>query len=373
MFRLINNEPAYFLKSTYLTLLEKSVALNLSDITFQTNCPIFGTLHGEQHILTDRELTTNEVEDLINILYGSNAYAKVLSDGDIDFSYTLNVTEQKLRFRVNASLMSEYGHLGVQVSIRILGSTPPTLENLKTPRAIKQLSYVREGIVLICGATGSGKSTLLASMILARAEAKGRGEKILTYEAPIEYILPMYSKNSLISQSEIPRCMPSFAHAVRNALRRTPTAIMVGESRDRETIESVIEAALTGHCVYTTLHSESVQHALKRLLMVFPEEDKRRIAYDFFSTVKAIVWQSLVPSVDGERIALREYIVVDGELKGELLLSLDSKKIDDLIYQRMEEAQSTLSHQGKWLLDQELITEEVYQSYVLSKFDQFKK
>ena len=365
---LFEHEPPYFLHCHYDMLLTYAVRNNISDLTAQTDSPVFGMRYGQHIKLTSRNLSSNEIEDFINLLYGSNASAKVLTGNDLDFSYTHHVTtSEKLRFRVNASLINQYEKLGIQVSMRILSTTPPPIDTLLLPQDLINLSFIDKGIVLVCGATGSGKSTLLASMLTLRAKKSVTGEKIVTFEAPIEYILPSHTVNSIAAQPEVPRCLPNFAYAIRNALRRTPTAIMVGESRDNETISAVIEAALTGHSVFSTLHSQSVTQAVNRLLMLFPQAEKQRIYYDFFSSVSAIIWQTLIPSADGKRTALREYIILDAHLRAKLLSStLDDAA--DMINKAMEQNSTSVEHHDNDLLQNGLISPQTFELYCQPQF-----
>ncbi|GGG05107.1 MULTISPECIES: type IV pilus twitching motility protein PilT [Cysteiniphilum] len=360
---LFAHDPPYFLHCHYDMLLTYTAENDISDLTLQIDSPIFAVRYGQQIKLTDRGLSGSEIEDFINLLYGSNAAAKVLSGSDLDFSYTHRVnSDHKLRFRINASLINQYEKLGIQVSMRVLTTTPPSIDTLLLPEELIKLSFINDGIVLVCGATGSGKSTLLASMLALRAAKSVLGEKIITFESPIEYILPAHTGNSITSQSEVPRCLPSFAYAIRNALRRTPTAIMVGESRDNATISAVIEAALTGHSVFSTLHSQSVMQAINRLLMLFPHAEKQRIYYDFFSTVSAIIWQTLIPSNDGKRVALREYIVVDAALRTKLLSS-SNEMMAPIIKEAMEQRQTSLTDHATTLLSKGHITTQTYNLY----------
>ncbi|WP_119344386.1 type IV pilus twitching motility protein PilT [Facilibium subflavum] len=360
---LLQDEPPYFLKTHYQALLIKSAKHHISDLTVQSNTPVFGTSYGRHQQITKRSLSNNEVEDFVNLLYGSNAAAKVLSGTDIDFSYTENIDNtNKIRFRVNASLVNQYEKFGLQVSMRLLSTHPPDIESLGVPQDIYDLSFIKQGVVLVCGATGSGKSTLLASMMLQRAQKSKLGEKIITFESPIEYILPTHINTSVTAQSELPRCLPDFAYAVRNALRRTPTAIMVGEARDQDTISAVIEAALTGHSVFSTLHSQSVTQAINRLLTLFPKEEKMRIYYDFFSTIQGIIWQRLVPCTNGKRVALREYLIIDDLLRNKLI-SCDLQNINNLIVQTIKQRGTSVSQHAKALFDQGVINKQEFEQY----------
>jgi defect-in-organelle-trafficking protein DotB len=161
---------------------------------------------------------------------------------------------------------------------------------------------------------------LLASIIRDLVERDDSNRKVLTYESPIEFVydeIPM--KSAVVSQSEVPRHIPSFDAGMRNALRRKPRAILVGEARDKETISAVIEAAVTGHPVYTTLHTNGVAETIRRLVMTFPAEERAGRTIDIIETIRLVVWQTLVPSVDGKRVALREYLVFDEKVRDALL------------------------------------------------------
>ena len=144
--------------------------------------------------------------------------------------------------------------------------------------------------------------------------------KILTYESPIEFVYDnLTTSSAVISQSEIPRHLPNFAAGVRNALRRKPHLILVGEARDADTISAVMEAAMTGHPVYTTLHSNGVSETVRRLVNTFPTEERHGRTIDLFESIRLVVWQQLVPSTDGKRVALREYLVFNETIRDELL------------------------------------------------------
>ena len=146
---------------------------------------------------------------------------------------------------------------------------------------------------------------------------------MLTYEAPIEFVYDMVQMPSTImSQAEIPRHLPSFAAGVRNALRRKPRLILVGEARDVETIAAVIDAALTGHPVYTTVHSNGVADAVRRMISTFPAEERHGRALDIIETLRLVIWQRLAPSTNGKRVALREYLVFDEEVR-DILVSTE--------------------------------------------------
>jgi defect-in-organelle-trafficking protein DotB len=318
---LLANEPVRFTPAELDRVLLHCVKLDASDITFQTNMPIMGEFHGHIQPVTVRRLSNTEVGDLLNVIYGANATTQILSGKDVDTHYEIRPTRsERYRFRINGTGCQVEGHDGIQITARSIPTMPPELASLKLPQAIIDNMAPRQGTVVITGPTGSGKSTLLAAIIRTLLEQPEGNRKMLTYESPIEFVYDMIeAPTSLISQSEIPRHLPSFAGGVRNALRRKPGLILVGEARDTETIAAVIEAALTGHPVYTTVHSNGVADAVRRMISTFPAEERHGRALDILETLRLIVWQHLAPSTDGKRVALREYLVFDNAIRDALL------------------------------------------------------
>ena len=253
---LMPDEPSRFTSVFMDRLLEHAESLHASDITLQSDEPIFAEIYGRLLRLTNRRLTNTEVNELINGIYGPNATTQLLSGQAIDTHYEFRPSRGvRYRYRVNATACLVEGHDGTQITLRSIPSTPPTLDSLGLPETILKAIAPQEGIVFITGSTGSGKSTLLASIIRSLIEQTDSNRKVLTYEAPIEFVFDeIQTTSSIVGQSEIPGHLDSFAGGIRNALRRKPRLIMVGECRDPEAISAALEAALTGHPVYTTLH-----------------------------------------------------------------------------------------------------------------------
>lgn len=315
------NEPTRFEAKNIDDMLVFCHHKDASDITIQTGEPITIEVFGHIHKITKRKLANTEVGDILNAIYGPNGTTQIMRGADLDTHYEVRPSRsERFRYRVNGVGCYVEGHEGIQITLRTIPATPPTLSSLHLPQAIIDAMAPQQGIVYVTGATGSGKSTLLASIIRELAEEKDGNRKILTYEAPIEFVYDnIKMPSSIVAQSEIPKHLPTFAEGVRNALRRKPHLILVGESRDPETISAALEAALTGHPVYTTLHTNGVAETIRRLVGSFPQEERLGRTIDIIETVRLIIWQRLVPSVDGKRIPLREYLVFSEAVRDRLL------------------------------------------------------
>ena len=315
------SEPSRFEPKHIDDLLVYCHRINASDITIQTGEPIIVEVFGRISRITKRSLSNAEVGDLLNAIYGPNGTTQIMRGVDLDTHYEVRPNRnERFRYRVNGVGIYVEGHEGIQITVRTIPSTPPALSSLDLPDNILQHVAPQEGVVYVTGATGSGKSTLLAAIIKSLAEEPNGNRKILTYESPIEFVYDAIDMpSSVVSQSEIPKHLPSFADGVRNALRRKPHAILVGEARDPETINAVLEAALTGHPVYTTLHTNGVSETIRRLVGSFPREERVGRTIDIIETLRLIVWQRLVPSVDGKRVALREFLAFDENIRDRLL------------------------------------------------------
>lgn len=338
------NEPTRFAPSHLNELLNFTTKLDASDVTIQSGAPIFAEIYGRLRKVTRRSVSNTEVGDLINEIYGPNGVAQILSGNDIDTQYEFKPSRtERLRFRVNATGCLIEGHDGIQITLRTVPTTPPSIDDLNLEEGIINSMAPEEGIVYVTGATGSGKSTLLASIIRRIIEDKESHRKVLTYESPIEFVYDeVQTESALVSQSEIPRHIGSFALGVRNALRRKPRLILVGESRDAETISASLEAALTGHPVYTTLHTTGVAETLRRLVTTYPSDERHGRTIDILETIRLCIWQKLVPSTDGQRIALREFLVFDENIR-DRLLAVHPEKVTAATRKLVEEFGQTMT------------------------------
>ena len=354
-------EPTRFSPVEMEKLLSHCEGLMASDITIQTNSAIYAEVYGRLIRVTNRPLSNTEVADLINEIYGANATTQLMSGFDIDTHYEYRPSRsERYRYRVNATSCQTEGHDGIQITMRTIPTTPPRLETMELPKHILEAISPQEGIIFVTGATGSGKSTLLASIIRHLVERPDSNRKVVTYEAPIEFVydeIEMFS--AVVSQSEVPRHIPSFAAGVRNALRRKPGLIMVGECRDTETINAALEAALTGHPVYTTLHTSGVAETMRRLVTSFAGQERAGRTVDILETIRLCIWQKLVPTIDGKRVALREYLVFDQETR-DILLNVNPTNITSETRKLVRERGQLMSVDAKEKYDAGIIDKRQY-------------
>ncbi len=359
------DEPTRFTPKYLDSLLAFCNELNASDITLQTNEPVYAEIYGKLYRITKRKLSNTEVGDLLNSIYGPNGTTQILSGLDVDTHFEFRPTRtSRFRYRVNGTGCQVEGHAGIQVTFRSIPTYPPSLESMDLPKEIIEAVAPDDGVVYVTGATGSGKSTLLASIIKFIAEDLECHRKILTYEAPIEFVFDAIEKpTAIVSQSEIPRHLPSFAAGVRNALRRKPRLILVGEARDPETISAVIEAALTGHPVYTTLHSNGVAETVRRLVGSFPSDERLGRTIDIIETIRLVVWQKLVPTLDGKRVALREYLVFNEEVRDQLL-SVDPNQVTAMTRRLVKEKGQPMDIDARKKFEEGIISEREYKLQV---------
>jgi twitching motility protein PilT len=245
-------------------------------------------------------LTPTHTYGISKILIGNNKQAKedLEKNGSADISYSV---PGLARFRVNI-FMQRGTHA---VVLRVVTEKPPSFEDLKLPPHLKEIAELKNGIVLVTGATGSGKSSTLAAVIDLINETKKY--HIITIEDPIEFIHK--HKNSAVHQRELHTDTTSFASALRAALRQAPKVILVGEMRDRETVETALEAAETGHLVLSTLHTVNAAKTVNRIIGIFPKSEEQSIRTRLANSFRYIVSQRLLPNADGTgRIAALEIL-----------------------------------------------------------------
>ena len=357
-------------------LLLHAAHLDVSDVTVQTDEPVMAELHNDYVPLMKRSLTDHEVGDLTNFIYGPNGVARIKQGEDIDCSYEIHERRAyRHRFRINITGCQSRGGDGIQITIRLIKAIPPKLADLHVEQAILDNIMPHDGLIVITGATGSGKSTLLASVIGSIVENPNSNKKIITYEAPIEYVYDEIEKQScVVSQHEIPRHLPSFARGIRNSLRRAPKIILVGESRDNETIQAALEASETGHLLYTTVHTNSVPEALYRMVNMFSPQERLTKMYEIIEALRLIVTQRLVKTIDGKRTALREYLVFSQEVRDRLRQTQALKEAVALVAEFVESQGQSMQAAAMKALDEGRIDKReaaVFENYSRAHSEEF--
>ena len=290
-----------------------------SDVAFRTGAPAFVEIDGVLRRATGAVLDGVAMGRLAERVFDATGEGILRSGRAIDCSYAVaQARGAARRFRCNLSPVLAGHGFGIDLSMRVLPGAPPTLEALGVEDGIAAAWDAPRGLVLVTGVPGSGKSTLLAAGTRRLLE-RGAG-RIQSYEAPIEFTFDgVAGDGALMSSSEIPRHFPSFAEGLRSSLRRRPAAVVVGEARDRETVEAVVRAADYGIAVYATAHTAGVAAAVRRLLAEFPPEERHERGAALIDVMNLVVTQTLLPNPQGGRTAVREWLAFDAALKAALL------------------------------------------------------
>jgi twitching motility protein PilT len=272
-------------------LLRFAVQQGASDLHLQPGAPPMLRLANELRIVDSPPLTRDETAEAVRALAppsAANSLDAAVTQG-LDFSYMLDGVA---RFRCSA-----FRTLGaIAIVIRVIRMTIPTVEELNLSQVVKDIALSERGLTLLTGTTGSGKSTTLAAMIdLINSSLRN---KIITVEDPIEYVY--INKMSLIAQLEVGGDTPSFPQAMRQALRQDPDVILVGELRDTETLRMALQAADTGHQVFSTVHSATAAQTIERIIAMFPQAEHKLLLGQLASSIEAIISQRLVPTRNGQ-------------------------------------------------------------------------
>jgi defect-in-organelle-trafficking protein DotB len=308
---------APFTRDTLDSLFEWAFRHGASDIRVETHKPVFVQMHGRMCMATRRSFTEREVEEAVNRLYGAEGVARLKRGEDFDVSYEVQPDRRtRFRFRVNATAVLAQGDDGGAVVARALPVRSRRLSEQDVEPEIVRACMPRTGLVFIAGGTGNGKSTLQAGITRGRLEDPDSHVAILEYSSPIEFTFDdVVSTTATISQSEIPRHLPSFAAGIRNAMRRAGDVIIIGECRDGETMAAAAQAALTDHAVYSTIHAGTLSETVQRIVSLCPLEERAALTVAVAQTLRLIVNQRLVSSLDGTRTALREFLAFDRPMR----------------------------------------------------------
>lgn len=305
--------------------LRDCVLAGSSDITIQSGDYVWGEIKRRHTRLTHRKLEHNEVERAVRFMYGATGPAQMAGGEALDFEFEITKEvgdfDGVMRFRCNATgcRVGAVG-LGVSVTMRVIPGVPPPWEDMRVPQDITDNFFPQYGLVLVIGTTGSGKSTLLSSGNRRRLESSLQPVKILTYEDPIEFVYTGLALDRMPqpSQVQIGRNLKTFDDAGRNAMRRKGDVIVMGESRDRQSVKACFEMALSGHAVYSTLHADTPAETFARMVSFFPEDSQPEAANSLLGTLKLIVAQKLERRTDDKVAAVRSWLVIDRDVKTRL-------------------------------------------------------
>jgi defect-in-organelle-trafficking protein DotB len=351
-------------------LMLESRAHDASDLFIQPQMPVCARINGRLMALSKRAVDDGEVKlilkwaadrdtastDMVQAIAVNERYelfdpAKVEESGE----------RVRYGYRVNAVPILSDGAISSQIVIRAIPTDPPTPEQIGLPAEILEAATPKNGIVYVCGPTGSGKTTSFAAIIrhVLEGDTPIKGN-IVTYEEPIEFRFnKVKSPHSIIVQTQVPEMMPNFFEGIKQAMRRKPELIMIGELRDQETIAASVEASLTGHAVFGTVHATSVAAVPRRLISRFPESERATAIFDIVETARFIMAQRLVRKRDGGLTAAREYLVFDDDIREALFDLTNMGKVTQAIKQFVEERGHSFKAEAKRLLEAGVIDEKV--------------
>src|SRR5687767_274883 len=232
------------------------------------------------------------------------------------------------RFRVNCFV--QMGVVGMVM--RVINTTIPNFDDLKPPAVLKDVSMTKRGLVIFVGGTGSGKSTSLAAMVGYRNE-NSHGH-IITIEDPVEFVHP--HKNCMITQREVGVDTDSWEAALKNTLRQAPDVILIGEIRDRETMEHAVAFSETGHLCLSTLHANNSNQAMDRIINFFPEERRQQLLMDLSLNLKGVISQRLIPMKEGKGRAAAVEALLNSPLISDLIFKGDIHEIKEIMKKSRE-------------------------------------
>ena len=301
-------------------LLKALVERDGSDLFITVGFPPAMKIHGKVTPVSKTKLTAENAKSLCQAIMNDKQLKEFEATKECNFALA---PEGVGRFRANAYIQQGYHGL----VLRVIETDVPNIDKLKLPEVLKEVVMVKNGLVIMVGGTGSGKSTSLAAMIDYRND--NTYGHIITIEDPIEYVHP--HKKCIIMQREVGVDTDDWEIALKNTLRQAPDVILLGEIRDRETMEFAIAFAETGHLAMATLHANSANQALDRIINFFPEERKSQLLMDLSLNLKSVISQRLLKTPDGKgRVAAIE-ILLNSPLISDLILKGDVHEIKTIM------------------------------------------
>ncbi len=326
------------------SLLRKAVELEASDLFITVGAPPCAKIDGEITHLTDSKLSPNHTQMLVRSIMNDKQVAAFEEKHEANFAIALPGTA---RFRVNAFV--QRGSVGMV--LRMIRSDVPRFEELHLPKVLEDISMTKRGLVIFVGATSSGKSTSLASMIDFRNE--NSAGHIVTIEDPIEFV--HRHKKCLITQREVGVDTDDFGSALKNTLRQAPDVILIGEIRDRETMDYAIAFAETGHLCLATLHANNTNQALDRIINFFPEERRQQLLMDLSLNLKSVISQRLLRREDGKGRIPAVEVLINSPLIGDLIFKGDVHEIKEVMKRSRELGMQTFDQALFDLYDRNMV------------------
>ncbi|MCZ7565820.1 MAG: PilT/PilU family type 4a pilus ATPase [Burkholderiales bacterium] len=328
-------------------LLRLMVSKKASDLFITVGFPPAIKVDGKVTPVSQQPLTPQHTQDLVRSVMNDRQAAEFESTKECNFAISPAGIG---RFRVNAFV--QMGSIGMV--LRTINAKIPTFEELGLPAVLKEVAMTKRGLVIMVGATGSGKSTSLAAMVGYRND-NSYGH-IITVEDPVEYVHP--HKNCIITQREVGVDTEDWGIALKNSLRQAPDVILMGEIRDRETMDYGIAFAETGHLCMATLHANSANQALDRIINFFPEERRPQLLMDLSLNLRGMVSQRLVPRKEGKgRIAVVE-VMLNSPLIADLIFKGEVHEIKEIMKRSRELGMQTFDQHLFDLYDAGVITYE---------------
>jgi len=328
-------------------LLKLLVSKKGSDLFLTAEFPPAFKIDGRVMPVSNQPLTAQHTSDLVRSIMNDRQAAEFEATKECNFAVSPTGIG---RFRVSAFV--QQGHVGIV--FRTIADKIPTSEDINMPPIVNELAMAKRGIVMVVGATGSGKSTTLAAMTGYRNE-NSQGH-IITIEDPIEYVHP--HRNCIITQREVGVDCDSWQVALKNTLRQAPDVILIGEVRDRETMEHAIAFSETGHLVMCTLHANSTNQALDRVINFFPEERRQQLLMDLSLNLRAMISQRLIAFKDKKGRIPAVEIMLNSPLISELVFKGDVPEIREVMKRSREQGMQTFDQALYDLHEKELISYE---------------